>query len=122
MTNASAFAVRTWTSGEKGEERLWLKDFLPHQLPNVRVLLYAYNSNVAFHTSSIGVGDVAEDLLHKLWTKRQVRKISYVQRVAHVLNWSLRVQSSPERPLVFVCHSLGGLVVKRVCYPILNLY
>ena len=74
FANANAFGVRTWTAGEKGAERLWLKDFLPHRLPNVRVLLFAYNSNVAFNTSKIGVGNVAEDLLHKLWTKRQVRR------------------------------------------------
>lgn len=72
VTNAKAHAVKTWTAGEEGEERLWLKDFLPHRLPNVRVLLFSYNSNVAFHTSKVGVGDIAEDLLHKLWTKRQV--------------------------------------------------
>lgn len=57
---------------DKKARRLWLKDFLPHRLPNVRVLLFAYNSNVAFQTSKVGVGDIAEDLLHKLWTKRQV--------------------------------------------------
>ena len=72
-SNAAAFGVRTWTAGAKGRERLWLKDFLPHRLPNVRVLLYGYNSNVAFRTSKVGVGDIAEDLLQKLWSKRQVR-------------------------------------------------
>ncbi|MCJ1251391.1 hypothetical protein MMC30_008624 [Trapelia coarctata] len=92
FANAKAHAVKSWTAGEEGEERLWLKDFLPHRLPNVRVLLFSYNSNVAFHTSKVGVGDIAEDLLHKLWTKRQ---------------------SAPDRPLLFVAHSLGGLVVKR---------
>lgn len=69
----SSFGVKTWTAGAKGKEKLWLKDFLPDRLPNVRVLLYGYNSNVAFNTSMGGVGDIAEDLLHKLWTKRQVR-------------------------------------------------
>ncbi|MCJ1473826.1 hypothetical protein MMC13_002478 [Lambiella insularis] len=69
--DAPAFAVKTWVGGESGAGRLWLKDFLPHRLPNVRVLLFAYNSNVAFQTSKIGVGDIAEDLLHKLWTFRQ---------------------------------------------------
>ncbi|MCJ1386808.1 hypothetical protein MMC17_009936 [Xylographa soralifera] len=90
--NAPAFAVRTWTAGDMGEERLWLKDMLPHRLPHVRVLLYSYNSNVAFHTSQVVVGDIAEDLLRKLMKKRR---------------------GSLERPLVFVAHSLGGLVVKR---------
>jgi len=72
FANTKAHAVKTWTAGNEDEERLWLKDFLPHRLPNVRVLLFAYNSNVAFQTSKVGVGDIAEDLLQKLWTKRQV--------------------------------------------------
>lgn len=74
FANVAAFGVKTWTAGDRGEERLWLKDFLPHRLPNVRVLLYGYNSNVAFNTSMMGMGDIAEDLLHKLWTKRKVRE------------------------------------------------
>ncbi|MCJ1391951.1 hypothetical protein MMC18_004818 [Xylographa bjoerkii] len=69
--NAPAFAVRTWTAGDVGEERLWLKDMLPDRLPHVRVLLYSYNSNVAFHTSKVLVGDIAEDLLRKLLKNRQ---------------------------------------------------
>lgn len=72
FANVAAFGVKTWTAGNRGEERLWLQDFLPHRLPNVRVLLFGYNSNVAFNTSMMGLGDIADDLLHKLWTKRQV--------------------------------------------------
>ncbi|MCJ1355708.1 MAG: hypothetical protein MMC33_005700 [Icmadophila ericetorum] len=93
--DSKAFALRTWTDGVEGDEKLWLKDFLPHRLPNVRVLLYAYNSNVAFNTSKIGVGDIAEDLLRRLWSKRQVCMDGF---------------SNDRRK---ADSSLGGLVVKR---------
>lgn len=68
-TNTENHAYLTWTAGGK----LWLKDFLPEQLPNARVLLFGYNSNVAFETSTAGVREQAENLLNRLKAKRRVR-------------------------------------------------
>ncbi|KAK6952740.1 hypothetical protein Daesc_005034 [Daldinia eschscholtzii] len=55
-------AEATWTAGDK----LWLKDFLPEKLPTARVLLFGYNSNVAFQTATSGVREQAENLLNRL--------------------------------------------------------
>lgn len=68
-TNTELHAELTWTAGGK----LWLRDFLPEQLPNARVLLFGYNSNVAFGTSTAGVREQAENLLNRLKAKRRVR-------------------------------------------------
>lgn len=46
-------------------------DFLPHQLPNARILLFGYNSNVAFETSSDGVCEQAFNLLNRIASKRE---------------------------------------------------
>lgn len=56
---------------------LWLKDpqLLPNALPNARVLLFGYNSKVAFDTTIAGVMDVARDLLNRLRSARKVRPI-----------------------------------------------
>jgi hypothetical protein len=67
-TNKDFHAEATWTSGDK----LWLRDFLPRQLPKARVLLFGYNSNVAFETSTAGVREQAENLLNRLKGKRKV--------------------------------------------------
>ena len=86
--NKELHAEATWTVDGK----LWLRDFLPHLLPNVRVLLFAYNSNVAFETSTVGIREAADSLL----------------------NWLILYRiDRAKRPLVFIAHSLGGLVVKR---------
>jgi hypothetical protein len=69
-----------------------LKDFLPSQLPNARILLFGYNSNVAFETSIAGVREQAVNLLNRLASKRE---------------------DAEERPIIFVAHSLGGIIVKR---------
>ncbi|CAI0655160.1 unnamed protein product [Colletotrichum noveboracense] len=82
----------TWTaSGGKH----WLRDFLPTDLPDVRVLCWGYDSNT--HSTS-GVScqylyDHAQELVADLSRKREVTK-------------------SRERPIIFVAHSLGGIVVK----------
>ncbi|KAH8648214.1 hypothetical protein BGZ60DRAFT_553049, partial [Tricladium varicosporioides] len=72
--------------------KLWLKDFLPNDIPNARVLLFGYNANVGFKRSIAGVREQADNLLFLLRQKRRL---------------------SPERPIIFICHSLGGLIVKR---------
>ncbi|KAA6410460.1 MAG: hypothetical protein FRX48_05882 [Lasallia pustulata] len=87
-TNTEFHAEATWTV----EDKLWLRDFLPPQLPSARVLLFGYNANVAFETSIAGVGEQAINLLNRIASKRE---------------------EAEERPIVFVAHSLGGIVVKR---------
>ncbi|KAF7511349.1 hypothetical protein GJ744_004914 [Endocarpon pusillum] len=73
---------------------LWLKDerFLPGRFPNARILLFGYNSRVAPSTSNAGVMDIAKALLNRLGVKRR---------------------DDPQRPIVFLCHSLGGIIVKQ---------
>jgi len=87
-TNTEFHAEQTWTA----EGKLWLRDFLPSRAPTARVLLFGYNSNVAFETSTAGVLEQAENLLNRLKSKRA---------------------TAPDRPLIFICHSLGGIVVKQ---------
>jgi hypothetical protein len=93
-TNTKFHAYETWTSTGGN---LWLKDFLPTSLPTVRarVLLFGYNANVAFKTSTAGVREQANNLLNRLYLIREGNDAS-------------------QRPIVFICHSLGGIVVKQV--------
>jgi len=87
--NGRDHAKSTWTAPNG---KLWLKDFLPDQIPQARIFLFSYNANPAFSSGSEGVYQQANNLLVKLNVERD---------------------EAPDRPLIFVCHSLGGLIVKR---------
>ncbi|KAL4782389.1 hypothetical protein BJX76DRAFT_369205 [Aspergillus varians] len=86
--NKERHAERTWELNGK----IWLRDFLPNQLPQARILLFGYNSNVSIQSSSAGVREHAQNLLSRLWLERQ---------------------GCESRPIIFIAHSLGGIVVKE---------
>ncbi|EJT74178.1 hypothetical protein GGTG_08023 [Gaeumannomyces tritici R3-111a-1] len=86
---------RTWTHEEPtGEKTLWLSDLLPHKLPRTRVMTFGYNASVVGNTSVAGVRDNARYLLNSLRDKREY-------------------DGTHDRPIVFVGHSLGGIVIKQ---------
>ncbi|MCJ1288565.1 hypothetical protein MMC34_000093 [Xylographa carneopallida] len=87
-------AIDTWTCNqETGAPKLWLRDFLPEQI-SARVMSYGYNSRAAFTTSVAGIEHFALMLLNFLRQKR----ITIQERA---------------RPIIFICHSLGGIIFKK---------
>ncbi|KAA8896139.1 hypothetical protein FN846DRAFT_893538 [Sphaerosporella brunnea] len=59
-------AFQTWTAGD----RMWLRDFLPEQLPKARIMTYGYNSNVWDSSSTTTIPEFAQGLLGALVNKR----------------------------------------------------
>jgi protein SERAC1 len=74
---------------------MWLRDSLPHDLPGARIMLYGYDTKVSG-------SDSFQDLEALATTLR-----SHLQILAAWKSESRTV------PLIFIAHSLGGLVVKE---------
>lgn len=72
-----------------------LRDFLVEELRNARVMSYGYDSNMIFTQAATDIEDEAISLLDKLTGSRQT-------------------PGEKARPIVFVSHSLGGIIVKKV--------
>ena len=83
-------AYKTW---EYGNGTLWLRDLLPGEIPSARIMTFGYNSTIAFSNSVARIEDIALDLLNRLGAQRD--------------------ENTDRRPVVFLCHSLGGIVVKK---------
>ncbi|TEY36167.1 hypothetical protein BOTCAL_0563g00030 [Botryotinia calthae] len=87
-------AFGTFRSKTSGSHEMWLRDFLPQDIPNSRILLYGYDSIVSEGQSIETIEDIANTFLSRLSLRRQNT-------------------STLKRPIIFIGQSLGGLVVQE---------
>jgi hypothetical protein len=73
---------------------VWLRDFAPQDVPRARFITYGYDTAVIDSDSNQGIHELASTLLDGLVGFR-------------------RDTQTRQRPLCFVCHSLGGVVLKE---------
>ncbi|KAK0731910.1 hypothetical protein B0H67DRAFT_90175 [Lasiosphaeris hirsuta] len=84
--------LNTWTDEKSGVN--WLKDILPQVVQSARVMSFSYNSMLQFSKSTSDIFTFGQQLLESLIAER---------------NTIVETQ----RPIIFICHSLGGLVFKQ---------
>jgi len=87
--------MNTWT--DRKTSVFWLKDLLPQDVPNVRVMSYGYNASAAFGNTTADIVDHAKGLLSSLIDKREE-------------------DDEKRRRIIFVGHSLGGIVIKQALF------
>ena len=78
---------RTWTHPNG---TCWARDLLPIELPGSRIYSYGYPSKIFANKSVAGIRDFAGHLLS-----------------------DIEIIIKDSRPIIFVCHSLGGIVAKQ---------
>lgn len=88
----------TWAS-KSGNNVFWPVDLLPEILESKRVRLLTYGYNAGVHAFTDGTSN---DRIHH-----------HAETLASSLAANRSLRECLERPIIFVCHSLGGLVVKR---------
>lgn len=90
ITGLAGHAFGSWAASQ---HRMWLRDFLPSDFPNRRILLYGYNSQLAHSLSRSIIADFTSNFVTKLRTMRS----------------QCRCES---RPIILIGHSLGCLIIK----------
>ncbi|KAF8515489.1 P-loop containing nucleoside triphosphate hydrolase protein [Hysterangium stoloniferum] len=82
----------SWTA-ENGI--FWLKDLLPQQLPNARIVTYGYDASTGTQSSKI------EETLYG-------HAENLISRIALLRDST----TTTTRPIIFIAHSLGGIILK----------
>ena len=77
---------------ERNGEFMWLRDGLPETLQRSRIMIYGYDAKLDGSSSYATISNYGKSLLHDVVLARK---------------------DSPGRLLVFLAHSLGGLLVKE---------
>lgn len=88
---------KTWTADKS--KVFWPLQLLPPILTEqrARILVYGYDANVTSFTDG-----ASKDKIH-----------NHAENLVAALSANRRIRNAKERPIIFVAHSLGGLVVKR---------
>ncbi|KAH6668855.1 hypothetical protein B0J14DRAFT_151694 [Halenospora varia] len=92
-----AFGHRQDAGDQHDEEPIvWLEKFLPKHLPNCRIVSFGYKSQFIKSAPKRDVENCAQELLLAL------------------VGWRSQDKAEEKsRPIVFLCHSFGGIIVKE---------
>jgi protein SERAC1 len=85
----------TWTHENKV---FWPEEILPKDLPTARIMTFGYDADVVGITKTAGSNTLRD----------------HGKSLANALAMRRARSNSTDRPLIFVAHSLGGLVVEQV--------
>jgi len=87
--------ITAWT--DTGTGTLWLRDYLPKEIPVARILTFGYESSASSFYSD-GCAETIQKHAHTLVASLQADRL--LMRCEH-------------RPILFICHGLGGVLVKK---------
>ncbi|PVF97516.1 hypothetical protein CPB86DRAFT_734801 [Serendipita vermifera] len=84
---------RSWTAANG---KMWLQDFLPDDIPNARILTYGHGADTHSRTYL-----PTQRLLH------------FAEGFVEDLLRERRSDPESKRPIIFLAHSLGGIILKK---------
>src|SRR5450432_1311398 len=91
---------------------MWLLDSLPQKIPSGRVMTYGFDTRIHGNRSTQDISVLGTHLRRAIEAMRAVAR-GWINGSAVDLR-DAEQKDQAIRPLVFIAHSLGGLVVKEV--------
>ncbi len=92
--------IDTWTCKTVSPSVFWPRDLLSKKQPRTRVLSFGYSASIYENTSIATIRDNARAMLDHLSC--------------------LRDEGGEDRPIVFLGHCLGGLIVEQVSHTVIG--
>ncbi|KAF2241532.1 hypothetical protein BU26DRAFT_525046 [Trematosphaeria pertusa] len=84
----------TWTATTKDGKVLWPRDLLPQDIKEARILTWGYDSHITH-----------------FWTKTSLGNVdTHARNLCADLSSLREYTDTTDRPIIFVAHSLGGIV------------
>ncbi|KAI1862459.1 hypothetical protein JX265_009173 [Neoarthrinium moseri] len=100
LSGLSSHPFGSWQPKKSDKTFMWIRDELPFDLPQLRPVVYGYETPLPKSRSFQTIDDLASQLISHLESN----------------GWT----SLGAKPLVFLAHSLGGLVLKRAVVALAN--
>ncbi|TEY28543.1 hypothetical protein BOTCAL_1016g00020 [Botryotinia calthae] len=66
----------------KGKDSVWIRDFLPQDLPSARILAYGYNTSILDRNAKQSISDLAKAFLSSVIAFRSVTKALHIAKIS----------------------------------------
>lgn len=99
----------------------WLRDFLTEDVTNARIMIFNHNTSYQAYALSKSLHDYGKDLLRQLRNVRLEEEVRQDSLDAILIMFmGAYAAQQKKRPIIFIGHGLGGLIIKQVGLQLLD--